>query len=382
MTLFEMKEKMHMLEQEREAMREFIATKAADASFDIAEIEAKESALTDIEKRYSLLKEAHDREESKQRTEVAMKAGSGAGLSEKDVIIKSKAAFYRAAILGGDMRKAYEGLGAIPAANADLGHGDNLLPVNLSNQLITEPVDDNSLRLVEPVSQITGLEEPTLMFSIEDADLADITDKETAKEIEMTGGVITYGRYKTKIYAAVKDTVLHGTDTDLVAQIENALRSGLATKEKINAFRTTSDTTHDHMSFYLNGIKEVTGPDIIMAIINAWADLPEIFASRAACVMRKSDYYAAIRTLSVNDNLWGKKPEDVIGIPVIFNDRAVKPVIGDFSYSRQNYDIGTIYETDKDVKKGEYYFVLTAWGDHKIRLKSAFRIAKVVTAGA
>ena len=42
-----------------------------------------------------------------------------------------------------------------------------------------------------------------------------------------------------------------------------------------------------------------------------------------------------------------------------------------------NYDIGTIFETDKDAKKGEYYWVLTAWGDQQIRLKSAFRLAVV-----
>lgn len=113
-------------------------------------------------------------------------------------------------------------------------------------------------------------------------------------------------------------------------------------------------------------------------IINAWADLPEAFAANARCVMRKQDYYAAIRVLANSSNdLWGKKPEDVIGIPVIFNDRAVTPVVGDFRYSKQNYDIGTIFETDKDGKKGEYYFILTAWGDHQIKLKSAFRLAKV-----
>lgn len=186
------------------------------------------------------------------------------------------------------------------------------------------------------------------------------------------------GGVKTKIVATVKDTVLHGTDTNLVTTIENALRSGLAVKEKINAFRTVSDTVHDHMSFYLNGIKKVKGDNLIQAIINAWADLPEVFATNATCVMRKSDYYAAIQTLANGtESLWGKKPEDVIGIPVVFNDRAVIPIVGDFNYARQNYDIGTIYETDKDAKKGEYYFVLTAWGDHKIRLKSAFRLAEV-----
>lgn len=63
----------------------------------------------------------------------------------------------------------------------------------MSSELITEPVEENSLREIEPVSQISGLEEPVLMFSIEDADLADVTDKETAREIEMSGGTVTYG---------------------------------------------------------------------------------------------------------------------------------------------------------------------------------------------
>ena len=251
------------------------------------------------------------------------------------------------------------------------------------SELLTEPVEENSLRRIEPVSQISGLEEPKIDFTIEDATLEDVTDEETAKEIEMTGDTIEYGRFKTKIVATVKDTVLLGTDTDLVVKIEAALKSGLAIKEKINAFRTVSDTTHDHMSFYLNGIKEVEGPNMVQAVINAWADLPEMFAANAHVVMRKQDYYAGITAMANGStDLWGKKPEDVIGIPAEFNDRAVTPIVGDFRFSKQNYEIGTIYETDKDAKKGEYYFVLTAWGDHRIRLKSAFRLAKVTVAAA
>ena len=378
-TLFELKEKMHTMAAAITADAEWIAEKAADPETTLEDIKAKEAHRDELQKRFDLLKKEHDDMETAQRTSLAIQNGSGGGLDEKTIKTKAKAAFYKAALTGGDVTKAYEGLGAIPMNSADLGRGEHLLPVNLSNELITEPVDENSLRKVEPVSQITGLEEPVLMFEIEDADLADVTDKETAKEIEMSAGTIAYGRFKMKITATVKDTVLHGTETDLVSTIENALRSGIATKEKINAFRKISDTTHDHMSFYLNGIKQVTGPNIIQAIINAWADLPETFATRASVVMRKSDYYAAIIILANNNkDLWGKKPEDVLGIPVIFNDRAETPIIGDFSYSRQNYDIGTIYETDKDAKKGEYYFVLTAWSDHRIRLKSAFRLAAAV----
>ena len=288
---------------------------------------------------------------------------------------------------GSGEKKTYEGLGGLPANDADLGDGSNLLPKNMSNELITEPVEENSLRKVEPVTQVTGLEEPILTYTIEDTDLADVTDKDTAREIELASNLVTYGRFKTKIYATIKDTVLHGTDTDLVSAVENGLRSGLAVKEKMRAFALPAayDSDHKHMSFYaaddgVPKIKEVAGPNLIQAIINAWADLPEAFSANASCVMRKIDYYAAIEKLKGDESLWGKKPEDVIGIPVIFNDRAVIPVVGDFRFSKQNYDLETLYDSDKDVKKGEYYFVLTAWGDHRIKLRSAFRLAVVGSA--
>lgn len=379
MTLFEMKEKIFDLTNERNTIAAWITEKAADPTTSMEDIKVKNTKLEELNSRIAILQKAHDDEEENQRKQLAFKQGGGAGtgVTEKEAKLKAKADFYRAALTGGDVKKAYEGLGAMPTGSADLGHGENLLPTNLSNELLVEPLEENTLRRIEPVSQITGLEEAKLLFDIEDADLEDVTDKETAKEIEMTGDTISYGRYKTKITATIKDTVLHGSDFNLVGAVENALRSGLAIKEKINAFRTVSGSTHDHMSFYLTGIKEIEADDMIQGIIDAWADLPEAFAANAKCVMRKSDYYAAIKTMANADNLWGKKPEDVLGIPVEFNDRAVYPVVGNFQYSRQNYDIGTIYETDKDAKKGEYYFVLTAWGDHQIRLKSAFRVVKV-----
>lgn len=384
MTLFEMKEKIFSLSNERKTIADWIAEKAADPNVPMDDIKAKQAKLEELNSRINIMQKAHDDEEDAQRKQLAMQKGGGAGtgMTEKEAVIKAKAGFYRAVLTGGDVKKAFEGLGALPTGAEALGYGENLLPTNLSNELLMEPLEENSLRRIEPVSQITGLEEAKLLFEIEDADLADVTDQETAKEIELEGSTVSYGRYKTKITATIKDTVLHGTDFALVSAVESALRSGLAIKEKINAFRVTSDTTHDHMSFYLNGIKEVEGDNLIQAIINAWADLPEAFAANAKCVMRKTDYYAAIQTMANGDNLWGKKPEDVIGIPVEFNDRAVTPIVGNFQYSRQNYDIGTIFETDKDAKKGEYYFVLTAWGDHRIRLKSAFRLAKDKSAAA
>ena len=391
MTLFEMKEKLYTIQQERKSVADWLAEKATDPGIAMETINEKQKRLEELNQRIGIMEKAVSDEEAAQKTKLAaqMGGGPGTGMSEKDARLHKKAAFYRAVLTGGDVKKAYEGLGGIPAASADLGSGDNLLPRNIAAELLTEPLEENSLRLVEPVSNITGLEEHKLLFTIDDDDLADVTDKETAKEIEMSGETIAYGRYKTKIYCTIKDTVLHGSDHDLVSAVENALRSGLAVKEKMRAFAPASgsgayDADHKHMSFSEEDdgnktlIKSVEGDNLIDAIINAWADLPDAFASNASVTMRKTDYYAAIRQLAgANGDLWGKKPEDVIGIPVIFNDRAVIPVVGDYRYSKQNYDIGSIFETDKDGKKGEYYFILTAWGDHRIKLHSAFRLAKV-----
>ena len=239
------------------------------------------------------------------------------------------------------------------------------------------------------MTNITGLEEPKLGYTIEDADIADVTDKQTANEIALEGDTVVYGRMKMKVSATIKDTVLHGTDLDVVTAVENALRSALAKREKFFAFQSAasiasnSDTAHAHMSFYKQtdstyDITSKEGATMYDAIVNALADLADDYAANARVVMKKSDYYAMIQTLAnKSESLFNGKPASILGYPVVFCDKAAIPVVGDFSYYGINYDIGSIFETDKDAKKGEYYFVFTAWGDQQIRLKSAFRLAIV-----
>lgn len=393
--LFELKEKMATLQAAIAEDAAWIADKAADPSVDMKEIRAKEAHRDETQERYDLLKKQHDAVEAKQKAAVQQKAAAEPA-NEKDAKLKAKAAFYRDALTG-VVGKTYEGLGAIPVNTADLGYGEHLLPKNVSSELLLEPVETNPLRPIVRVTNVTGLEEPKLGFTIEDADIADVADTATAKEIAMTGDSVVYGRLKMKVFATVKDTVLHGTDTDLVSAIENCLRSALAKREKHFAFQShtaiynsgTPDSVHRHMSFYdytgsysaqspTYAIKAVEGGTMYAAIVSALADLADDYAANARIVMKKSDYYTMIQGLT-NDSetLFGSKPASILGVPVIFCDKATIPVVGDFSYYGINYDIGTIYETDKDGKKGEYYFIFTAWGDQQIRLKSAFRLAIV-----
>ena len=392
MTLFELKEKMATLKAAILADANWLAEKAADPNTKMEEIKEKQDHRDELQKRYDTVKAEHDRMEAEQRQKVAAKAVADGNVTAEQNLIAAKAAFYRAIFAGKDVdTKAYEGLGAIPAANADLGTGDKLLPTNLARELLIEPFEINPLRTIARITNITGLEEPKLGYTIEDADLADVTDKQTANEIALSGDTVAYGRLKAKVSATIKDTVLHGTDVDVVNAVEGALRSALAKREKHFAFLPTSscasDSTHKHMSFYNGTISEgVTTYDITAkegatmydAIVAALGDLADDYAVNASVVMKKADYYAMVKALA-NDSeaLFGSKPASILGYPVHFCDKATIPVVGDFKFYGINYDIGTIFETDKDAKKGEYYWVLTAWGDQQIRLKSAFRLAIV-----
>ena len=378
-TLFELKEKMATLSAAISEDAAWIAEKAATPETPMDELNQKAAHRDELQKRFDMLKSEHDRIEAEQRAAVERQQQE----EDDGDVRKARGAFYRAVLTGGDVRgvmKAYSGLGALPAGSADLGSGDRLLPTNMSRELLTEPEEVNSLRRVETVTNITGLEIPKLDYTIDEETVADVTDADTAREIELEGDSIAFGRFKTKVMATVKDTVLHGAAVDIADKVDAALRSALAMKEKLRAFATAPDDAHAHMSFYSQkvGIKKVFGATLLQAILNAYGDLADFYASGAKVVMRRSDYTAMLQSLAnSSDTLFGKKPEEIIGIPVEFNDKAVTPIVGNFAYAQQNYDIGAIYDADKDVKKGEYYFVLTTWGDHRIKLKSAFRLAVI-----
>lgn len=254
--------------------------------------------------------------------------------------------------------------------------GEKFLPKTLSTEILTEPFVKNPLREISTVTQITNLEIPKLDFTLDDDDF--VLDTETAKELEATGDVVTFGRYKFKVFAGISETVIHGSDANLVTYVERALQSGVAAKEKKVAFATTPKAGEEHMSFYASGIKEITGENLYKAIKNAIADLHEDYRENAKIVMRYQDYSDIIETLANgNATLYTAQPEQILGKPVVFCDSAVYPIVGDFSYSHFNYDLTALYERDKDVKTGIEQFVVTAWFDHQIKLKSAFRIAKV-----
>ena len=260
------------------------------------------------------------------------------------------------------------------------GNGENLLPTTLMTELVTEPFAVNPLRGVSTMTNITNLEIPKLAFTLDDDDFL-TSNSQTAKEMKLSASKIKFERKDFRVYADITDAVLRGSNVNLVGYVENALRSGMAKKEKKLAFAVGS--SNPETSFYNKtnsnyDITAITKESKYLAIKAALADLEDDYADKAKIVMRRSDYFDIIEALANgNASLYQAQPESVLGAPVIFCDLATIPVVGDFSYSHFNYDLDVTYESDKNIRTGITSFVLTGYLDHKIKMKSAFRLALV-----
>lgn len=379
-TLFEIKQNLATIGQQVAKIDTELTTKAIDPQATRDEIQNLQSQKADMQARFEVIKAQHDEMEKAQAAKFeAQQAQNKLGNTQdpKALKVSAKAGLIRATVRQQPIPtevKAALGDNTTPATG-----GEKFLPKTVSTEIITEPLVKNPLRDIVTVTNITNLEVPKLSFTLDDDDF--IADTATAKELEAEGDVVTFTRKKFKVFAGLSETVLNGSDANLVTHVENALRSGLAAKEKKVMLATSPKTGEEHMSFYsdANAIAKATGADTYKAIKAALASLHEDYRANATIVMSYADYLEMVEVLSNGTtNFFDVAPERIFGKPIVFVDSAVKPIVGDFNYSQINYDLDVIYDRDKDVKTGIDLFVITAYIDHRIKLKSAFRIADVV----
>lgn len=374
-TLYELKQNMSTIGQQLQKIEKELGQKAIDPSASMEDIQKLQQSKSDLQARFDVIKEQHDQMEEEQKQQFQQKKKMGFdGLDAEQKVVKAKAEFIRAAIEKRQPSNEVKQLIAIP--EGDPSGGDKLLPKTMTKDIVHEPFAKNQLRELASISNIKGLEMPKISYQLDDDDF--IGDNETAKEIELTGDTVQFGRNKFKVKVVIPDTVIYGTDLELVNYVDNALRSGLAAKEKKDALAETPKAGLEHMSFY-NGtdVKRVQGEDLYKAIKAAIADLHEDFRDGAEILMTYADYMSIIEVLAnTNRDFYSAQPEQVLGKPVTFADDATDPIVGNFNYFRINYD-QIVYDSDKDVDKGNFLFVLTAWYDQKRYLNSPFRIAEV-----
>lgn len=254
--------------------------------------------------------------------------------------------------------------------------GDNLVPTNLGDVLISECANTNPIRDIATVTNIVGLELPRVSYKIDDMEF--VSDGEIAKELELKGEKVKFNNFGFRISTEISDSLLEGTNTNLVNYIERALKEGLVKKEKYSIFKTNK-TEEKHMNIYsdTNAVKKVQGDTLFKAIKNALSDLCDEFYNNATIVMHRNDYYSMIDELSNNNtNFYDKQNHQILGVKVVFCEDAHKPVIGDFRYLHLNYYTDTKLESERIAREGRNFFILSGSFDIRLILTSAFRIAE------
>ncbi len=387
MDLYAMKTTKFNLGQSLQSANEKLAEMAGQPNVTPEDIQAQQKKVDGLQLRFKTISDQVEKAENEQKanlTNVKNKAAKEKVSSDpKERMIQMEAAWIRKTVRP-DNADFQEKWNAIKQEMKDdtTSNGGKLLPINVSNQLVSEPFATNPLRQMETVSTITNLILPRIAFDI--ADDSFVNDGDIAKEMDLKGDQITFERHMVKVRAGISDTVLLGTDTGLVQYVNNALASALQLKERNMELGTSNPAGLEHMSFYDTTtvkIKKVEGSDLFHAIRKALADLDDAFQDNAKVLMTRSDYYDMLDSLANNSaTLYQAQPESILGAPVVFTSAATTPIVGDFSFAQLNYEISSsLYEQYKDYQKGMNYFQLTAWFDHQIKLASAFRLATVAS---
>ena len=385
MNLYDMKTNAFNIGQSLKSANEKLAEMTVSPDSSTEDIKAQQEKVNALQLRANTINEQVEKAENEQKANLVnakhQEAKKALPTDPKERMIKMEAAWIRKTVRP-DNASFQEKWNDIKEEMKDdtTTNGGKLLPINVSNQLVSEPFATNPLRQMETVSTITNLILPRIAFDI--ADDSFVNDGDVAKEMGLKGDQITFERHMVKVRAGISDTVLMGTDTGLVEYVNNALSSALQLKERNMELGTSNPTELAHMSFYDETtvkIKKVSGKDLFHAIRKALADLDDAFKDNAKILMTRSDYYDMLDSLANNSStLYQAQPESILGAPVVFTSAATTPIVGDFSYAQLNYEIsGALYEQYKDYQRGMNYFQLTAWFDHQIKLASAFRLATV-----
>ncbi|MCR8744343.1 phage major capsid protein [Romboutsia lituseburensis] len=374
MNRFQLQQMLDGVKEQLKNENENLSNMYLDSKSTIEARTEQQRTVKDLEERFNGIKAKIEAYDEKEKENIK---NNSLGHSEKDIKINAKAELIKSVMANKSVStNIMNALGD----GSSLGNGDKILPRTMTNELLYEPMATNPLREISTFTNVTNLEIPKIAFTLDNDDF--IEDGATAKELAASTDTIVFDRNKFKVFCDITETLINGTSTNLVQTVEAGLEAGLAKKEKKIAFATTSPT---EMSFYYKSgsdyvIRKVEGKNLYEAIMYALGDLEDDYSQNARIIMKKSDYFSIINFLANgNTALYAAQPEQVLGAPVIFCDLATIPVVGDFRYSHFNYDLNMLYDRDKNVKTGMESFVLTAWIDHKIKMKSAFRLAVVNT---
>lgn len=272
--------------------------------------------------------------------------------------------------------------------------GGPLLPVEISNQLITDIYGEDRFLQYLTHTQIKGLRLPKIAGTAP-ADAARLPDGSTAAgAYTLTDGVISFGRFPGREKILVPGAIMRGTDTDLAGYVTKRLNYGHRAMMRARLFAHGSSGAapaagdFTHMSVYGTGSGNMglvakTGATLLAAIQAAIADLPEGVRDDAKVVMPYADWMTLIGTLANGAvALFGAQAKSLLGFEVVICDSVVPAngyLVGDLSSLHVNYDDPLRLETDRDIDLDMDLTVIGYDYDIQCEDPTRLRLAKVST---
>lgn len=223
------------------------------------------------------------------------------------------------------------------------------------------------LREEVTITNVNGLVLPRISYKIDGIEYGN----EVEQELKTKGEQIKFTENKFRVSASIPNWE--------TTYLKHILKEGLEHKEKYCIFKTTIPS-EEHMNIYSsqNAIKEVEGETLFKAIKNSLDDLNEKYRERAIIVMKKRDYIDMVdKSLNSNFDFYTNQSCQLLGIKVVFCEFADKPVVGDFSQLHINYEDYILLENQRGLTDNLDNIIISGNFDIRVRLSSAFRIAKV-----
>ena len=234
---------------------------------------------------------------------------------------------------------------------------------------------EGSLREVVTITNSNNLVLPRIPYKVDGVEY----ENEIEQELKTKGDRIHFTKNKFKVSVNIPNIVKEADNERVITYLKDELKQVLEYKEEYCIFKTTIPS-EEHMNIYSsqNGIKEVEEENLFKAIKLALADLDDVYFKNATIVMNRNHYLKMMDELSnCNTNFYDKQPEQVLGIKVVFCQLADKPVIGDFSQLHINYEDNILLENQRGLTEHFDNIIISGNFDIRVRLSSAFRIAKV-----
>lgn len=291
---------------------------------------------------------------------------------------------YRALITGAAIPQATISALSLPTVTTGgaAGNGGYLLPKNVSDQIIRDIVDDDSILAEITTTSITGLEMPKVTTTDVDGD--DVADGTDAPDATLTASMLTFGRLPYAKAVTVPNSLLTDTNTAIESYIDTRhaemMRARLC--KRILAKGATGNYTH--MSVYDSsvGVKTTTSnTDLLDGIMTALSELPTRPQGVYKVALKMSDWMGMIKTLANGAvALFSDPTRQIIGFTPVISSYVDKPIVGNLKTIHLNFDSPIAYETERHAKARTTDFVLSTYYDIQIEQPELLRIVDVQAA--